>query len=52
MYIVKLDFGQRHLPYKEMFKIRLFHVNKMAARFGSVNQHLYYYLQQWLGDDG
>jgi len=37
---------KRHLPYKEMSKIRLFHVNKMAARLRSVNQHMYYYLQQ------
>ena len=44
MYIVKLDFGQRHLPYKEMSNIRLFHVNKMAARFGSVNQQFYFHL--------
>ena len=32
--------GKRHLPYKDMSKIRLFHVNKMAARFCSVNQQL------------
>ena len=33
--------GKYNLPYKEMSKIRLFHVNKMAARFCSVNQQLY-----------
>ena len=33
---------KRHLPYKEMSKIRLFHVNKMTARFCSVNQQLYF----------
>ena len=38
--------GERHLPYKEMSKIRLFYVNKMASRFCSVNQKFYYYLPQ------
>ena len=44
--------GKRHLPYKEMSKIRLFYVNKMAAKFCSVNQQLNYYLQQQLLDGG
>ena len=35
-----------YLPYKEMSKIRPCHLNKMAAKFCSVNQQLYYYLQQ------
>jgi len=44
--------GKRRLPYKEMSKISLFHVNKMAAIFCSVSQQLYYYLQRKLWDDG
>jgi len=38
--------GKRHLLYKEMSKIRLFRINKMATRFCLVNQQLYYYLHQ------
>jgi len=44
--------GKRHLPYQEMYKTRLFHVNKMATRFWSVKQQFYYYLPQLLWDDG
>ena len=43
---------ERHLPYKEMSKTKLFHVSKMAARFCAVNQQLYYYLPQLLWGDG
>ena len=37
---------KRHLPYKEMSEIRLFHVNKTAARLCWVDKHMYHYLQQ------
>jgi len=29
--------GKRHLSYKEMTKIRLFHVNKMAAFYSQIS---------------
>ena len=46
LYLPYKEYLTRPLPYKEMSKIRLFHINKLAARFCSVNQQLYYYLQQ------
>ena len=36
--------GKRHLPYKKMSTIKMFHVNIIAALFCSVNQQLSHYL--------